>query len=525
MNKLRIPHAAIWLLLPIEGIGVLVVLAYVTWHFQAFVANATNIFNWCVWAMGAALYTGFALVLIYCSLKAFRHFAETITAFTHAIADIRQKWIATDALKARIDVLAERDNYIAYRQNGRITVCPVLPGPSGRGGKVEVIESEPGTGQLLPAPILSFAELLRIGTIQAALAEGKMLLGYTADDGMPRFGSWMDLYSCAIGGVSGSGKSTTVRFLLFQAVLAGAKLVMVDPHIEEKNESLAAQFTNLRKDVHVFPPTDENEKQVLKRVRWLMKEYQRRKHQGKDYPIIFVLDELNEIVRTASDELKQELSNLLLTIAQGGRKYGLFAMLIGQRWSEQDLGGKNFGAAIRTSLSAQLAHRFSDEEQAKKLIGGKHGPKCLELQQGHYYFRDTQGHLAEMITPDTVESDGIVIQRLLDAESTVETSYESSESSQKAERNQYAELPAGGQPLLPESTENSTKTVKNTDELGENTEVIAKMMRVLEMQADGKQKADIIKAIWGVSPGASPAYVRANNEYQQVLKLAYERLA
>jgi hypothetical protein len=186
-----------------------------------------------------------------------------------------------------------------------------------------IVESDVSSAASLP--FLTFRELLEQGVIQSALKQGKMILGYYTT-GELRYGSWLDLYSCGVGGVSGSGKSTSVRFLLFQAILAGARLVMVDPHIDEPEESLAAQFKSF-KDVHALPPCGESEKDVARRIAWLMKEYLRRKAKGiKGPPLIFVLDEFNAIIRRLPDELRKQLANLLFTVEQGGRKFGLFVV-------------------------------------------------------------------------------------------------------------------------------------------------------------------------------------------------------
>jgi hypothetical protein len=189
---------------------------------------------------------------------------------------------------------------------------------------------------------------------------------------------------------------------------------MIDPAIHEPEESLAAQF-RMFKRIHLLPPCDDDPDEVAKRIRWFWAEYVRRKKNGIKGPAyIFVLDEFNEIVALLPTEIKKELALLLLRISQSGRKYGMFCMLIGQRWSEQDLGGKPYGSQIRTSLAAMLAHRFTDESQAQKLASSRYAADCLELDQGHFFFRDTHGNMSYTVTPDTVSSDGRVIQRLLD---------------------------------------------------------------------------------------------------------------
>jgi hypothetical protein len=286
-----------------------------------------------------------------------------------------------------------------------------IAGPADRGVR-RVSPGAAARSWLGSVEIKSFAQLLAEGVVQDALKQGLLLLGYVA--GVLRYGTWLDLYSCAVGGVTGSGKTTTVRFLLFQAILAGAKLLMIDPAIHEPEESLAAQF-RMFKRIHLLPPCDDDPDEVAKRIRWFWAEYVRRKKNGIKGPAyIFVLDEFNEIVALLPTEIKKELALLLLRISQSGRKYGMFCMLIGQRWSEQDLGGKPYGSQIRTSLAAMLAHRFTDESQAQKLASSRYAADCLELDQGHFFFRDTHGNMSYTVTPDTVSSDGRIIQRLLD---------------------------------------------------------------------------------------------------------------
>lgn len=519
IKNAHLPHTAIYLLLPIEGVGVLVFLAYVAFHFHDFIGQTTAIFAWLVWFFGLACYVALAALFV----KVIRAGIDALLAFAHGAADVHRKFIENKLARARRELLHTDSNYVVYLENGKVTVQSVIQERynysiregQGRQAVIDAADELPG----LPAPIQTFHELLTAGIIQAALAQGKMVLGYV--NGVLRYGSWLDLYSCGIGGVSGSGKTTTVRFLLFQALLAGARLLMIDPHIGEPEESLAAQF-QVFTNAHLFAPCDDNPSAILKRVRWLSKELKRRKATGDKVPfIIFVIDEFNAVMRVK--EVRDEMSTLLLQIGQEGRKFGIFAMLIGQRWSQQDIGG----ADIRTSLASMLAHRFTDEEQAKKLVGSRNGPRCLDLPQGHYLFRDTQGQLSETVTPDTVEADGVYIQRLLDGGNQPEIS-------QKAARNQYSELPAPSTDMYArKQLESGLKAVRNEhqDEQDEqdvsteqDTELYSRMQQVMRMQADGKQKAEIIRTLWGVSPGGSQAYEQANTEYQHVLKLAYERL-
>jgi hypothetical protein len=348
----------------------------------------------------------------------------------------------------------------------------------------------------------SFRKLLEDGVIQRAAKKGQMILGYV--DGVARYGSWLDLYSCGVGGVSGTGKTTTVRFLLYQMIMGGGHLIMIDPHIGDEEESLAAEFRAFTQNVHLYPPCNDDEKEVLKRVKFLHAEYLARKKGLKGPPILFVLDEYNALVRSLSETTVKALADLLLAIAQEGRKFGLFAMIIAQRWSENDLGGKNYGAAIRSSLSSRICHRFTDEDQAKRFIGSKYGVKSLELQKGHHFYRDTEGGIKETVTPYTVQADGEVIRGLLFPASL--TSRSTSEV-----------LPAASQtqPEALEEVDYEADTEVLEDDLEMPVSEDFKTARVREMLRAKASQNEIISTIWQTSGGKK--YQDATIELREII--------
>lgn len=514
----NVPHIALYLLIPIEFVGVCVFIVYAAFHWSTFVGQSAALFSWLAWFAGLVLYTGLAWLAV----KVLRSGIEALLALAHGVAEIHGKFIENRIARARRELLHTDTNYVVYLDRGKVTVQSVIQERYTYNIR-QANESQsalPGLDEVesLPAPVQTFRELLESGIVQQAIREGRMILGYTG--GVLRYGSWLDLYSCGIGGVSGSGKTTTVRFLLFQAILAGARLIMIDPHIEEQEESLAAQFRQFT-GVHIAQPCNDAPASVLKRIRWLEKERQRRKLAGVKSPaIVLVIDEYNALMRV--DDVKKELSALLLSIAQEGRKFGLFAMLIGQRWSHQDIGG----ADIRTSLASTLAHRFTDEEQAKKLVGSRNGARCLELPQGHYLFRDTQGALSEMITPLTTMEDGDFIQSILNARAGAENTVENTEKTRET-----TPLLAGKQggiyalPALLKAGETTGETTEKTPitEQRQDAET-ARMMLVARLHSEGKTKPEIIRAVWNVNPGGSQAYETANSEYQSIMRRVYEQL-
>lgn len=488
------------LLVPLELVGLIVFVVYMFAHWRDFTTNTAAILAWFVWFVSLCAYVGLAYLAV-----------RVLLVLARGLADVLKQLADTRLALAQRALLHTADRYVVYMEDGQIRVQstaqltePVAP----------VVSAEVQAPLALPEPQLpvfrTFRELLTHGEVQSALAQGKMLLGYQ-QDGTLRLGSWLDLYSVGIGGVSGSGKTTTVRFLLFQAVLAGARLVMIDPHLHDPAESLAAQFQALT-GIHQLPPCDDAPDQVMRRITWLNREYRRRKSGASGEPLIFVVDELNGLLRRLDDERKKALADLLLDIAQEGRKFGLYALLIGQRWSHADLGGGKIGAAIRDSLASSIAHRFKSEAQARLLVGGRESALCLELPTGQFLFRDTDGGLARMITPDTQVEDGAIIAGLLRDSFTSETTPESTpETTLK----------------VPETARSRVVSEPTTDEL-ESTKMTRfrqNALAVSRLMAQGMNKAEIMRQIWGVNPGGNAEYRAALAEYQAVMAYIAERIA
>lgn len=495
-------------------IVVFVVLA-ITFNMRVLPGFIDSVLRWLFWGVVAVL----ALVGIRLGVKAYHIYHDVVmksqerkagnAALYRQELQIRKLELQNEQLEVKIDLerqlpavikfALEQGHNIEYGKDGLRVQNYLSNVHNLTGAGLPELAATPAL-EIEEPSVRTFRQLLEDGTVDRAIANQQMLLGYA--DGQLRYGSWLDLYSCGIGGVSGSGKTTTVRFLLFQAILLGARMVMIDPHLHEPEESLAAQFTMFR-SVHVQPPCDDKPADVAKRVAWLDREYLRRKAGGiKGPPIVFVLDEFNALVRHLPDEVRKELADLMLNISQEGRKFGLYGMLIAQRWSEHDLGGKNYGAAIRGSLASTLAHRFQDEEQAKKLAGSRQGPLCLSLPQGHHLFRDTEGTQTEMLTPATYKADGEIIQQKLDENTRENTPYRAENTGERRENT----------------------VISIADYQAENTDLAAKARAVMAFQAEGMQKPEIMRRVWGVNPGGTEEYKRAAQQYQEVMKYIAERL-
>jgi hypothetical protein len=101
--------------------------------------------------------------------------------------------------------------------------------------------------RLLPEPVS--APVVSIPTFGQLLDQGQigpnrpLILGYSAETGAVITGDWNQLFSCGIGGMTGSGKSWVIAFLAGQSAAAGARIILVD-----------LQSTDAPQVVYVSPP-------------------------------------------------------------------------------------------------------------------------------------------------------------------------------------------------------------------------------------------------------------------------------
>ena len=256
--------------------------------------------------------------------------------------------------------------------------------------------------QLVP-PRKSGRELIEDGTVQAALSQGKIILGYD-EQNILKMMKVVNFFSCILGGIPNSGKSSTAFWILVQLIWAGVHIILVDPHMhyqsEDGNKGLAQELEPFRfAYLPQFPPCDmENPAVVLARVKWMKNDLLRRKKPGyvvrASEILIIVFDEFNSVIEI--EEISKELADDLAYIEREGRKYGVHVMLLGHRWAQQDIGN----IKIRTCASNILAHRFNDETQGKILLGQSDGKRVLELDPGYYWLRSIMaGVLAKIYTP------------------------------------------------------------------------------------------------------------------------------
>lgn len=264
---------------------------------------------------------------------------------------------------------------------------------------------------LLPAyTVPTFRDLIGNGTISRGSA---LVLGVAAD-GLVR-GSWSDLYSAAIAGVSGSGKTTTVRFTACQAALHGARFAILDKHGDSGNEdSLAVTLAPLERHMLCAPASsDQDVLSTLALIRQIGSDREAGRDQSRS-PILLCVDEFTGYMK--QETIADELGALLEKIAQEYRKFGVYAMISGQIWTAKRTGGSE----LRDSLASAYIHRIRPD-QARYLSGLSRGdlPNLQRLSKGSAYLYQTSGEIKEITIPNTTAADVEHVAALLDTPSTL----------------------------------------------------------------------------------------------------------
>jgi hypothetical protein len=234
-------------------------------------------------------------------------------------------------------------------------------------------------------------DLYESGALFKAIRSGRIILGHGEKEGQHKVWSipHKAYFSTIAGGLPASGKTTTAYWIIVQQILIGAKIILVDPHMhyqdEEGNTSLTKELKPFQRS-YVFPPIDASSPNaILQRVKWMRHTVDTRKRPGYiaklSDSVILVIDECNSVFDL--EEIRDELANDLSYIQREGRKFGVHTMLLGHRWSRDDIGKVN----IRTVASTVMAHKQNDENQAAILVGKANVKYVLDLTSGLYMFR------------------------------------------------------------------------------------------------------------------------------------------
>lgn len=207
---------------------------------------------------------------------------------------------------------------------------------------------------------------------QLAIEDREVITGYdreTLYSGEKRAEVYGRLSSFLIGGMTQQGKSVIAAYHACQFVgIAGARLLMIDPHCNEKRRGLTTKLLPLA-DWFVFPSVDFSDiDDIISRFEWLEAEYNQRKAPGGmagKEPILLLIDEANEFLRDRrlSKEQKSLITGTIADTARGGAKHGLFTGIILHNADAS----KSGGSEVRYNIPTRLAVNCESREQAKIL--------------------------------------------------------------------------------------------------------------------------------------------------------------
>lgn len=286
-----------------------------------------------------------------------------------------------------------------------------------------------GTGGEIP----TFQKLLTSG----AIAPGKpMILGY--EDGQPIEGSFLDIYSAAVAGESGSGKTATLLFLIGSGLVAcGARYIGIDPHYPHPKslgfktkplwETGLMRMATYKDDMLVV--LAEIERIIDRRLKQIDK---------NDTPVVLVIDELAFLSKTS---IGSQLAHTMERISTEGRKCSVYMLASSQTWLAARTGDSS---VVRDTLTSAYVHRIKPK-QANLLLQDKEEAEKVRKyvkQAGEVLFCPVNDDSTICRMPFTTEQDMELIARMLkDQVITVTAQTVPPAASTLAEKTAHTQLP------------------------------------------------------------------------------------
>ena len=248
-----------------------------------------------------------------------------------------------------------------------------------------------------PAP--SFGELLQ----QGWLGPGKFALGWDPAKGLPAFGSFGDLYSVALLGATGSGKSTTARALISQTALNGGKLIVIDPHLHAGRDSLAGDLAPLS-SAFLLPPVDDDPAAVKHALEAALDLLSERKAGATGPVVLVVCDEWTSLVGRGGPRAEL-LTRTMRLLAVEGRKLGLHGMVCLQDATKEATG------PLRDVLSSAYVHR--SRPQHARMVAPGLKVDTWQLQPGQAWLDQVSAPPRLLTVPECTPADVAAVGRLL----------------------------------------------------------------------------------------------------------------
>jgi hypothetical protein len=406
-------------------------------------------------------------------------------------AGVHNRWSSKPAAYA--------DKEIAHTR-AKVQIAPLASSFSYR------TEAAPPALLALPEPVS--APALAIPTFSTMLDQQlvgkgrKLVLGY--DEGGVMEGDWTDLYSTAIGGMPGQGKTTTQRFFACQTALHGARFACIDPHYGAGPDSLGATLEPL--GGAFLCPIASDDKTMLHTVRHIA-DIGAQRVKGQDLgttPIILWVDELTAILGRST--VGDELAELLERIAQEYRKKNVFVSASGQIWS-----ASRATSELRDSFASVIAHRMK-RGQARMLLPTDEAQLVERLSPGRAVLWRTSGATSVIGIPNTTESDVRRVASMIGGATTVDM------------RSMAGSVPVTQKIGMvfhptPKIDQKSTATGAVNTRL-QSGQISAEALRAHALFMDGKDLTEIVLILRNIKPKEGARYQTALKEIQALIRIA-----
>ncbi|MCP4405765.1 MAG: hypothetical protein GY801_51770 [bacterium] len=207
-----------------------------------------------------------------------------------------------------------------------------------------------------------------VPTFRALLSNGEisrgkqMILGF--ENGAPRRGSFLDIYSSAVAGESGSGKTATLLFLIGSGLVANSvRYLGIDPHYPHpkslgfKTKPLwdagLMRMATYKDDM--LAVLNEVEKTIDNRLQ---------QHDTDSTPVVLVIDELAFLAKTS---IGGKVAHTMERISTEGRKCAVYLLASSQTWLVARTGDSS---VVRDTLTSAFVHRIKPK-QANLLLQDK----------------------------------------------------------------------------------------------------------------------------------------------------------
>ncbi len=348
-----------------------------------------------------------------------------------------------------------------------------------------------------PSPALpgvaTFSQLLDAGRVGRG---NPLLLGFD-ETGQEIAGSWLDLYSTAVAGLPGTGKTTSQRFLAAQTALHGARFVVCDPHYGAADDSLGGALEPLMRAVGLARVASDDAS-ILAAVRLVNDIGARRIAGDRDRtPVILWVDESTALLNRSS--IGTELSALLESIAQEFRKVAVFASISGQIWTAERAGG----SALRDSLASCLAHRMK-RTQARMLVSPDAAKIVETLPVGRAVLYRTSGQMDTVTVPNTTAGDVRRVAALLTDNAPVMPNLSATQSASRQ--------PKISHPVPPDYSASERQIVSTPEQA-----------RAVALFLDGNDASAIVTELTGMTSKAGKPYMVKLAEVQTTIRDAMRR--